>query len=101
MKKILGINNGNYIDMPLSKKYFHLKLTNYQPQITYLMVSQVMCCILNKEISFCNIVYFEPKNIRYKKRVNGVIDRFKISLIDGDGYEISSNFKISIVLHIV
>ena len=28
MKKILGINNGNYIDMLLSKKYFHLKLTN-------------------------------------------------------------------------
>ena len=25
MKKILGINNGNYIDLLLSKKYFHLK----------------------------------------------------------------------------
>ena len=28
MNKILGINNGNYVDMLLSKKYFHLKLTN-------------------------------------------------------------------------
>ena len=56
---------------------------------------------LNKEIPFCNIIYFEPKNIQYKKLVNGVIDRFKISLIDGDVNEISSNFKISIVLHIV
>ena len=28
MNKILGISNGNYIDMLLSKKCFHLKLTN-------------------------------------------------------------------------
>ena len=37
---------------------------------------------LNKDISFGDIVYFEPKNIQYKKLVNGVIDRLKISLID-------------------
>ena len=29
MNKILGINNGNYIGTLLSKKCFHLKLTNY------------------------------------------------------------------------
>ena len=51
--------------------------------------------------SFGDIVYFEPKNIEYKKPVNGVIDRLKVSLIDGDGNEISSNFKISIVLHVI
>ena len=28
------------------------------------------------------------ENIQYKKLVNGVTDRFKISLIDGDGNEI-------------
>ena len=28
MNKILGISNGNYLDMLLSKKCFHLKLTN-------------------------------------------------------------------------
>ena len=56
---------------------------------------------LNKGISFDDIVYFEPKNIQYKKLVNGVINRFKVSLIDRDGNEISSNFKISIVLHVV
>ena len=33
------------------------------------------------------------KNIQHKKLANGVTDRFKISLIDGDGNEISSNFK--------
>ena len=55
---------------------------------------------LNKDISFGDIVYFEPKNIQYKKLVNGVINRLKVSLINGDGNEISSNFKISIVLHI-
>ena len=56
---------------------------------------------LNKDILFGDIVYFEPKNILYKKLVNGVIDQWKVSLIDGDGNEILSNFKISIVLHIV
>ena len=35
MKKILGINNGTYMDMLLSKKYFHLILTNCQPWIMY------------------------------------------------------------------
>ena len=56
---------------------------------------------LNKDISFGDIIYFEPNSIQYKKLVNGVIDQLKISLIDGDGNEISSNFKISIMLHIV
>ena len=56
---------------------------------------------LNKDISFGDTVYFEPKNIQYIKVVNGVIDQLKISLIDGDGKKISSNFKISIVLHVV
>ena len=56
---------------------------------------------LNKDISFGDIIYFEPKNIQYKKLVNGVIDQLKVSLIDRDGKEILSNFKISIVLHIV
>ena len=56
---------------------------------------------LNKDISFGDIIYFEPNSIQYKKLVNGVIDRFKVSLINGDGKEILSNFKISIVLHIV
>ena len=69
----------------------------------YIMASQVTYCILVTLIktSFGDIVYFEPKNIQYKKLVNGVIDRLKISLIDGDGNEISSNFKISIVLDVV
>ena len=56
---------------------------------------------LNKDISFGDIVYFEPKNIQYKKLVDGVIDRLKVSLIDRDGNEISSNFKISIMLHVI
>ena len=56
---------------------------------------------LNKDISFGDIVYFEPKSIQYKKLVNVVIDRLKVLLIDGDGNEIPSNFKISIVLHII
>ena len=56
---------------------------------------------LNKDISFGDIVYFEPMNVQYKKLVNGTIDQLKVSLVDGDGNEIFSNFKISIVLHIV
>ena len=56
---------------------------------------------LNKDISFGDIVYFEPMNVQYEKLVNGVIDQLKVLLADGDGNEILSNFKISIVLHIV
>ena len=40
-------------------------------------------------------------NIQYKKLVNGVIDQLKVSLIDGGGNEILSNFKVSIVMHII
>ena len=47
MKKLLGINNEKYIDTLLSKKYFLLKLTNCQPQITTdLTTSQVRYCVL-------------------------------------------------------
>ena len=50
MNKILGISNGNYIDMLLSKKCFHLKLTNYQPLTTYSMADHVTYCILATSI---------------------------------------------------
>ena len=86
MNKILGISNGNYLDMLLSKKMFSFKINKLST--------------LDKDVSFGDIVYFEPKNIQYKKLVNGVIDQLKVSLIDGDGNEIFSNFKISIVLQI-
>ena len=46
MNKILGISNGNYIDMLLSKKMFSFKLTNCQLLTTYSMASHVMYCIL-------------------------------------------------------
>ena len=43
------------------------------------MACRVTYCILVTSIktSFGDIVYFEPKNIQYKKLVNGVIDQFK------------------------
>ena len=56
---------------------------------------------LNKDISFGDTVYFEPKNVQYKKLVIGTIGQLKVSLVNGDANEILSNFKISIVLHIV
>ena len=104
MNKILGISNGNYIDMLLSKKTFSFKINKLST--TDNIFNGKPCDILysgylNKDISFGNIVCFEPKNIQYKKLVNGVIDQLKVSLINGDGNEISSNFKISIMLHIV
>ena len=46
MNKILGISNGNYIDTLLSKKCFHLRLTNCQPLTTCSMASHVTYCIL-------------------------------------------------------
>ena len=46
MNKILRITNGNYIDTLLSKKHFHLKLTNCQPLTTYSMANHVTYCTL-------------------------------------------------------
>ena len=103
MNKILGIGNGNYIDTLLSKKMFSFKINKLST--TDNIFNGKPCDVLytgylNKDISFGDIVYFEPKNIQYKKLVNGVIDQLKVSLINGDGDEISNNFKISIILHI-
>ena len=42
-----------------------------------------------------------PKNVQYKKLANGTIDQLIVSLVDRDGNEILSNFKIFIVLHII
>ena len=104
MNKILGISNGNYIDMLLSKKMFSFKIN--QLSTTDNILNGRPCDVLytdylNKDISFGDIVYFEPKNVQYEKLVNGTVDQLKVSLIDGNGNEILSNFKISIVLHIV
>ena len=70
------------------------------------MLSGKPCNVLytgyfNKDISFGDIVYFEPTNVQYRKLVIGTINQLKVLLVDGDGNEILSNFKISIVLHIV
>ena len=104
MNKILGISNGNYIDTLLSKKMFSFKINKLSA--TDNILNGKPCDVLytgyfNKDISFGDIVYFEPKNVQYKKLVNGTINQMKVSLVDGDGNEILSNFKISIVLHIV
>ena len=104
MNKILGICNGNYIDTLLSRKMLSFKINKLST--TDNILNNKPCDVLyagylNKDISFGDIIYFEPKNIRYKKLVNGVIDQLNISLIDGDGNEILSNFKISIMLHII
>ena len=104
MNKILGIRNGNYIDTLLSKKMFSFKINKLSTTDNILngKSSDVLYTgYLDKDISFGDIVYFEPVNIQYKKLVNGVIGQLKVSLIDGDGNEILSNFKISIVLHII
>ena len=104
MNKILGISNGNYLDTLLLRKAFSFKINKLST--TDNILSNKPCDLLytgylSKDISFGDIIYFEPKTIQYKKPVNGVIDQLKVSLIDGDGNKISSNFKISIMLHIV
>ena len=104
MNKILGINNLNYFDMLQLKKILSFK-TNKLSTTNNIFNSKPSDILytgyLNKDISFGDIIYFEPKDIQYKKLVNGVIDQLRVLLIDGDGNEILSNFKISIVLHIV
>ena len=104
MNKILGISNGTYVDTLLSKKMFSFKINKLST--TDNILNGKPCNILytsylNKDISFGDIVYFEPTNVQYKKLVNGITNQMKVSLIDGDGNEILSNFKISIILHIV
>ena len=104
MNKILGINNGNYIDMLLSKKMFSFKINKLST--TDNILNGKPCDILytgylNKDISFGDIVYFEPKNVQYKNLVIGTIGQLNVSLVDRDGNEILGNFKIPIMLHIV
>ena len=104
MNKILGISNGNYIYTLLSKKMFSFKVNKLST--TDNILNGKPCDVLytgylNKDISFGDIVYFESKNVQYKKLVIGTIGQLKVLLVDGDGNEILSNFKISIVLYIV
>ena len=100
MNKILGISNGNYIDTLLSKKMFSFKINKLST--TDNILNSKPCNVLytdylNKDISFGDVIYFELKNVQYKKLVNGTINQMKVSLVDGDGNEILSSFKISIV----
>ena len=104
MNKTLGISNGNYIDTLLSKKMFLFKINKLST--TDNILNGKPCDVLytgylNKDISFGDIVYFEPKNVQYKKLVIGTTGQLKVSLVEGDGNEILSNFKISIILHII
>ena len=85
----------------VSKKMFSFKINKLST--TDNILNGKPCNILytgylNKDISFGDIVYFEPMNVQYKNLVIGTINQL---LVDGDGNEILSNFKISIVLHIV
>ena len=92
MNRILGINNENYIDTLLSKKKecsFKINKLSTTDNIYNGKPSDILYTgCLNRDISFGNIVYFEPMNIQYKKLVNGVIDQLKVLLIDGVGNEI-------------
>ena len=95
MNKILGLSNGNYIDTLLLKKMFSFKVNKLSTTDNILNGKQcdvLYTGYLNKDISFGDIIYFEPTNVQYKKLVNGVIDQLKVSLVDGDGNEILSKF---------
>ena len=81
MNKILGISNGNYLDMLLSKKMFSFKINKLST--TDNILNGKPCDVLytgylNKDISFGDIIYFEPNSIQYKKLVNEVIDQLKV-----------------------
>ena len=76
MNKIPGINNENYIDALLSKNMFSFKI-NTDNIFNGKPYNVLYTGYLNKDISFGDIIHFEPKNIQYKKLVNGVIDQLK------------------------
>ena len=69
MKKILGINNGKYINILLSKKIFSFKI-NKLSTMNNIFIDKPSAILytgyLNKGISFGDIIYFHPKNIQYK-----------------------------------
>ena len=78
MNKILGISNGNYVDTLLSKKMFSFKINKLST--TDNILNSKPCNVLytgylNKDISFGDIVYFEPTNVQYKMLVNGIINQ--------------------------
>ena len=90
--------------MLLSKKMLSFKINKLST--TDNILDDKPCDILytgylNKDISFGDIIYFEPKNVQYKKLVIGTIDQLKVLLVDRDDNETLSNFKISLVLHII
>ena len=65
MNKILGISNGNFIDTLLAKKAFSFKIN--QLSTTDNIFNGKPCDVLytgylNKDISFGDVVYFEPTN---------------------------------------
>ena len=76
MNKILGMSNGNYIDTLLSKKMFSFKINKLST--TDNILNGKPCDVLytgylNKDISFGDIVYFEPKNAQYKILAMGLL----------------------------
>ena len=104
MNKILGVSNGNYIDTYYRKKMFSFQIKKLST--TDNILNGKPCNILytgyiNKDISFGDIVYFEPTNDQYEKLAIGTINQLKVSLVDRDGNEILSNCEISIVLQII
>ena len=70
MNKVLGINNGNFIDTLLLKKMFSFKINKLSTTDNILngnLCDALYTGYLSEDISFGDIVYFEPKNIHYKK----------------------------------
>ena len=68
MNKILGTSNGNYVYMLLSKKMFSFKINKLST--TDNILNGKPCNVLytgylNQDISFGDIVYFEPTNVQY------------------------------------
>ena len=66
MNEIRGINNGSYFDTLLWKKIFSFKINKLSTMNNIFngKPSDILYTgYLNKDISFGDIVYFEPKNI--------------------------------------
>ena len=69
MSKVPGINNQNYIDTLLSKKLFSFKINKLSTTDNVYNgkpYDMLYTGYLNKDISYGDIIYFEPKNIQYK-----------------------------------
>lgn len=104
LNNILGIQNNNDVDTLQSKKSFTFStniLSTSDNLHNGVPSNDLYTGFATKNISFGDVISFEPHNIQYKTLSNGIIDNIKVELLDANKNIINSKFPISIVLEVI